>query len=137
MEICAGDDTKDNEIEVPRLKDPTTAAMEICAGDDTILAREDKNDNVNDEKEHPDDMVDDDHVNSPDSIDRGIAEEKYEENETKYDGFEIKNAVYTPQVQEEDNNERTDNELETGNPVFASPVNVEGYEGEGLKKKQE
>ena len=71
-------------------------------------------------------MGDGDHVSSPDSIDRGIAEEKYEENETKDDGIETKNAVHTPPVQEEDVNERTDNELETENPVFTPPVDVEG-----------
>ena len=53
-----------------------------------------------------------DHVSSPDSIDRGIAEEKYKENETKDDGIETKNAVHTPPVQEDDYNERTDDELE-------------------------
>ena len=37
----------------------------------------------------------------------------------------------------DDDNERTYNELETGNPVFTPPVDVEGYEGEGQKKKQE
>ena len=42
--------------------------MEIGAGDD-------KNDKGDDEKEHPDDMVDGDHVTTPDSIDIGIAEE--------------------------------------------------------------
>ena len=94
--IGAGDDTKDNEKEVPCLKDPTTAAIEICAGDDTIVALDDKNDNVNDEKEHPYDMGDGDHVSTPDSIDKGIAEEKYEENETKDDGRETKNPVHTP-----------------------------------------
>ena len=73
---------KNNEKEVPCLKDPATAAMEICPDDDNRFASEDKNNNVNDEKELPYDMGDDDHVSSPDSIDREIAEEKYEENET-------------------------------------------------------
>ena len=93
--------------------------MEIVAGDD-------KNDNVNDEKEHPDDMGDGYHVTTPDSIDIGIAEEKYEENETKYDGIETKNAVHTPPVEQYEDNERTDDELETEIPVFTPPVDVEG-----------
>ena len=80
--------------------------MEIVSGDD-------KNDNVNDEKEHPDDMGDGDHVTTPDSIDIGIAEEKYEENETKDDGRETKNPVHTPPVEQDEDNERTDDELET------------------------
>ena len=79
----AGDDKYDKEREVTGFEDPTPADMEIVAGDD-------KNDNVNDEKEHPDDMGDGDHVSTPDSIDKGIAEEKYEENETKDDGRETK-----------------------------------------------
>ena len=79
-------------------------------------------------------MGDGDHVSSPDSIDRGIAEEKYKENETKYDGRETKNPVHTPPVEQDEDNERTDDELETEIPVFTSPVDMEGYEGEGLKK---
>ena len=34
MNVCAGDDTKENEKEVPCLKDPTTADTEIGAVDD-------------------------------------------------------------------------------------------------------
>ena len=79
----AGDDKYDKEKEATGLEDPTPADTEIVAGDD-------KNDNVNDEKEHPDDMGDGDHVTTPDSIDIGIAEEKYKENETKDDGREKK-----------------------------------------------
>ena len=82
-------------------------------------------------------MGDGDHVTTPGSIDIGIAEEKYEENETKDDGRETKNPVHTPPVEQDEDNERTDDEPETEIPVFTPPVDMEGYEGEGRKKKIE
>ena len=47
-------------------------------------------------------MGDGDNVTTPDSMDRGIAEEKYKENETKDDEIETKNPVHTPPVDMEE-----------------------------------
>ena len=58
-------------------------------------------------------MGDGDHGTTPDSIYIGIAEEKYEENETKDYERETKNPVHTPPVEQDEDNERTDDEMET------------------------
>ena len=38
--------------------------------------------------------------------------------------------------EQDEDNERTDDEMETEIPVFTPPVDMEEYEGEGLKKQK-
>ena len=82
----------------------------------------------------------DDNVTTPDSMDRGVAEEKDEENETKYDERETENLVHTPLVDMEEcegkkinnKNDRLDEEPSEGDNSDSVIPTVNDAEGTSL-----